>query len=103
MTSRVQITHAVQENNANRRNNQVVKNLLKSENLQVREQLVRARSRLIKITADRMCPVCNRCVRVVCVCVLCVCVCVCVCVCMCASSLGLILCLFFRRLGLSGF
>eukprot|EP01112_Ceratiomyxa_fruticulosa_P013612 TRINITY_DN3831_c0_g1_i1.p1 TRINITY_DN3831_c0_g1~~TRINITY_DN3831_c0_g1_i1.p1 ORF type:complete len:240 (+),score=42.88 TRINITY_DN3831_c0_g1_i1:372-1091(+) len=43
-----------------RRNNQVVKNLLKSENLQIREQLISARSRVVKVTDDRMCPVCNR-------------------------------------------
>lgn len=39
---------------------QVVRNLLKSENLQVREQLIKARARTIKITEERMCPVCNK-------------------------------------------
>jgi len=43
-----------------RRNNQVIKNLLKSENLQVKEQMMRARSKVIKITEDRPCPVCSR-------------------------------------------
>lgn len=50
----------LRDNSKNRRNNQVVKNLLKSENLQVREQLIRTRSRVIKIGDDRMCPVCNK-------------------------------------------
>jgi len=43
-----------------RRNNQVVRNLLKSENFQIREQLIQVRSRVIKITEDRSCPVCNK-------------------------------------------
>jgi len=44
----------------NRRNNQVVKNLLKSENLQIREQMIKARSKVIKITDEKLCPVCNK-------------------------------------------
>jgi len=44
----------------NRRNNQVIKNLLKSENLQIREQLIKDRSHVIKITEDRSCPVCTK-------------------------------------------
>eukprot|EP01113_Clastostelium_recurvatum_P023907 TRINITY_DN2852_c0_g1_i2.p1 TRINITY_DN2852_c0_g1~~TRINITY_DN2852_c0_g1_i2.p1 ORF type:complete len:622 (+),score=131.51 TRINITY_DN2852_c0_g1_i2:148-1866(+) len=43
-----------------KRNNQVVKNLLKSEKQQIHEQLIRARSRVIKVTDDRICPVCNK-------------------------------------------
>jgi len=44
----------------NRRNNQVVKNLLKAEHLQIREQLIKARSKVIKITEDKSCLVCNK-------------------------------------------
>jgi len=44
----------------NRRNNQVIKNLLKSENLQIREQLIKDRSHVIKITDERTCPVCTK-------------------------------------------
>lgn len=43
-----------------RYNNQVVKNLLKSEHLQVQEQLIHYRSRRVVIDADRTCPVCNK-------------------------------------------
>lgn len=50
----------IRESNANRRTAQVVKNLLKSENLLVREQFVRVRSPSLKVTTDRMCPACNR-------------------------------------------
>jgi len=42
------------------RHNQVVKNLLKAENLQIRERLIKGRSRMLRITEDRMCPVCNK-------------------------------------------
>jgi len=44
----------------NRRSNQVIKNLLKSENLQIREQLIKDRSHVIKITDERTCPVCTK-------------------------------------------
>ena len=76
----------LRDNNKTRRNNQVVKNLLKSENIQVnlstfsifvhsqnfafvfflfflvkvREQQIKARAPLIKIEEDRICPVCKR-------------------------------------------
>jgi len=51
---------ALRNNSKTRRNNQVVKNLLKSENLQIREQLIRARSKVIKINDGTMCPVCSK-------------------------------------------
>eukprot|EP01114_Cavostelium_apophysatum_P004200 TRINITY_DN1437_c0_g2_i2.p1 TRINITY_DN1437_c0_g2~~TRINITY_DN1437_c0_g2_i2.p1 ORF type:complete len:873 (+),score=238.27 TRINITY_DN1437_c0_g2_i2:146-2764(+) len=51
---------ALRDNSKNRRNNQVIKNLLKSENLQIKEQMLNARSRVVKIGEDRMCPVCNK-------------------------------------------
>ena len=44
-----------------RRNDQVIRNLLKAENLQVREKKLAATSaRVIKIEEDTMCPVCNK-------------------------------------------
>ena len=43
-----------------RHTNQVKKNLLKSEHLQVQEQLIHYRSRRATIASDRMCPVCNK-------------------------------------------
>lgn len=43
-----------------KRNNQVVAALLKSENLQVRERSIAAKSRSVRINEDRLCPVCNR-------------------------------------------
>lgn len=42
------------------RNNEVIKNLLKAEDLQVRKELVAATSRVITIDEDTMCPVCKR-------------------------------------------
>ena len=64
---------ALRTNSKNRRNNQVIKSLLKSENLQViilkiimlifyqiREQLIAARSGIIKITDNTICPVCSK-------------------------------------------
>eukprot|EP01104_Vermistella_antarctica_P012521 TRINITY_DN3647_c0_g1_i2.p1 TRINITY_DN3647_c0_g1~~TRINITY_DN3647_c0_g1_i2.p1 ORF type:complete len:916 (-),score=175.96 TRINITY_DN3647_c0_g1_i2:3010-5757(-) len=41
------------------RSQQVVKNLLKSENLQVHEDLIRAHSRVIVVEETRTCPACN--------------------------------------------
>jgi len=40
--------------------NQIRKNLLKSEQLQVQEQRIHYQSRRAVITAERMCPVCNK-------------------------------------------
>ena len=40
--------------------NQIRKNLLKSEQLQVQEQRIHYQSRRAVITADKMCPVCNK-------------------------------------------
>lgn len=52
---------AVLTNNSQKhRDNQVVRNLLKSENLQVREQLIKHRKRMVRIKARTMCPVCNK-------------------------------------------
>jgi len=53
-------TAILRENTKTRRNNQIVKNLLKAENFQVREQQIRAKSRVIKIPEDKMCPYCNK-------------------------------------------
>jgi len=50
----------LRENSQQRRHNQIVKNLLKTENLQVREQLIKSRSHMFKVTEDRMCQVCHR-------------------------------------------
>eukprot|EP01116_Phalansterium_solitarium_P000135 TRINITY_DN10090_c0_g1_i1.p1 TRINITY_DN10090_c0_g1~~TRINITY_DN10090_c0_g1_i1.p1 ORF type:complete len:892 (-),score=174.91 TRINITY_DN10090_c0_g1_i1:69-2744(-) len=50
----------LQDNTQARRNGQVLKNLLKSENLQIQEQLIGVRSRVVKMTEDRMCLVCNK-------------------------------------------
>lgn len=50
----------LRENTKNRRNNQVVKNLLKTESHQVRFQHMKARSRAVKIYEGRLCPVCNK-------------------------------------------
>jgi hypothetical protein len=50
----------IRDNTKNRRNNQVVKNLLKTESLQVRFQHMKARSRAVKIYEGRLCPVCNK-------------------------------------------
>jgi len=50
----------LRDNTSTRRNNQIIKNLLRSENLTIREQLIRLRSRFTKISEDRMCPVCNK-------------------------------------------
>jgi len=54
------IESVIRNNTKNRRNNQVVKNLLKSESLQVRDRLIQARSKSVKIYEDRMCPVCTK-------------------------------------------
>lgn len=43
-----------------RRAQQIMKNLLKSENLQVKEQAIYARSRVIKVDEFRQCPACSR-------------------------------------------
>ncbi len=43
-----------------RRNNQVNRSLLKSETLQIRERLIKERSRSIRVTEDRNCPVCGK-------------------------------------------
>ncbi|ORY95714.1 CNH domain-domain-containing protein [Syncephalastrum racemosum] len=50
----------IREANKERNMDLVVKNLLKAEQLQVEEQLMRYRSRAVKITEDRMCPQCNK-------------------------------------------
>jgi Vam6/Vps39-like protein vacuolar protein sorting-associated protein 39 len=42
-----------------RRNNQVVSNLLKTEQLKVHENYIKATSRSIMISEDNKCPVCN--------------------------------------------
>jgi Vam6/Vps39-like protein vacuolar protein sorting-associated protein 39 len=43
-----------------RHNNQVQKNLLKSETLQIKERLFKERQRSIRVTEDRNCPVCGK-------------------------------------------
>ncbi|KAL1915253.1 uncharacterized protein VTP21DRAFT_7529 [Calcarisporiella thermophila] len=50
----------IRETNKNYRANQVVLNLLRAEQVQIREQLVYYRSRAVKITEDRMCPQCTK-------------------------------------------
>ncbi|PRP83726.1 hypothetical protein PROFUN_09058 [Planoprotostelium fungivorum] len=50
----------VRDSTTEKRNDQVVKNLLKSENRETREALIRARSRAIHINEERMCPVCSK-------------------------------------------
>jgi len=50
----------LRENARRRRNNQVVRYLVKSENLQVHHDLLRARSQMVRITEDKPCPVCNK-------------------------------------------
>jgi len=50
----------LRDHSATRRNNQVVRSLLKSENIQVQEDLVKSRARMIKIGDDRVCQVCNK-------------------------------------------
>lgn len=50
----------LQENTKIRRNSQIIKNLLKSEHLQVKEQLIKAESGFIKIDEDRVCDSCTK-------------------------------------------
>mmetsp|Transcript_7714 Transcript_7714/g.10647 ORF Transcript_7714/g.10647 Transcript_7714/m.10647 type:complete len:888 (-) Transcript_7714:2-2665(-) len=52
--------NAIRDNSTTRRNNQIIKNLLRSENFQVREKQIHARSRFIHIHEDRVCPCCNK-------------------------------------------
>eukprot|EP01105_Mastigella_eilhardi_P004257 TRINITY_DN1567_c1_g1_i1.p1 TRINITY_DN1567_c1_g1~~TRINITY_DN1567_c1_g1_i1.p1 ORF type:complete len:881 (-),score=281.42 TRINITY_DN1567_c1_g1_i1:1866-4445(-) len=52
--------NVLQDTARRRRHNQVLKNLLKSENLQVKEKWIIARSPVIKIDENRLCHACNR-------------------------------------------
>ncbi|KAG0561985.1 hypothetical protein KC19_9G108400 [Ceratodon purpureus] len=42
------------------RNGSVIKNLRRSENLQVREELTECRKRMVKVTTDRTCSICQK-------------------------------------------
>ncbi|KAL9656228.1 hypothetical protein ABK040_007843 [Willaertia magna] len=44
----------------NRRQVQVMKNIARSENLQVQEQAINERKRLVKIKSEKICPVCKK-------------------------------------------
>jgi len=50
----------LRENTNKRRNSQVVHHLVKSENLQLHEQLIHAQSKVIRVSSDRNCPVCRK-------------------------------------------
>jgi len=51
---------ALRSKTRERRELQVVKNLLKLENLRVRDEKIKASSRVIKIYKGRLCPVCKK-------------------------------------------
>ncbi len=50
----------LQEDSRIKHNQQIIKNLLKSEHLQVQEQLIHYSSRRVHINQDTMCPVCHK-------------------------------------------
>eukprot|EP00249_Psilotum_nudum_P022700 c28613_g1_i1 orf=68-3187(+) len=43
-----------------RRNLSVIRNLLRSENLQVRDELQKCRSRVVRVTSERTCSICHK-------------------------------------------
>ncbi|EGC34554.1 hypothetical protein DICPUDRAFT_153214 [Dictyostelium purpureum] len=50
----------IRDNTKTKRDNQVVKNLFKSENFKIKDELSQLRSGAIKITEDLSCPICGK-------------------------------------------
>ncbi|EGG22622.1 tetratricopeptide-like helical domain-containing protein [Cavenderia fasciculata] len=50
----------IRDNTKTKRDNQVIKNLFKAENVKIKEELIHLRSGVIKITDDLICPYCNK-------------------------------------------
>ncbi|EFA76752.1 tetratricopeptide-like helical domain-containing protein [Heterostelium album PN500] len=50
----------IRDNTKTKRDNQIIKNLLKAEHVKIKEELINLRSGVIKITDDLICPFCNK-------------------------------------------
>jgi len=50
----------LREINQEKRNKQVLSNIQKCETMKIRSELLKLRSRVVKITDETLCPVCNR-------------------------------------------
>ncbi|KAK5582711.1 hypothetical protein RB653_004296 [Dictyostelium firmibasis] len=50
----------IRDNTKTKRDNQIVKNLFKSENFKIKDELSQLKTGVIKITEDLTCPICNK-------------------------------------------